>query len=165
MGRMLEITGRLCGENCRDRRCSSLAFKCSLAGARFIQHRTQREDVRARVSFFAVQLLRRHVLESAHNCSALGQGLARRGSVQGRRQAGIRWRNAPEQPWPAQSPSAWPRLGQHDVRRFQVAMHHAVRCAFSQARHTHPIPIFNICSMDAGPLRMRSARVSPRETP
>src|ERR1700686_303099 len=52
----------------------TLAFEGTLARCHLIEHRSKGEDVRAGVSLFAFDLLRRHVLNGADDAARRSQG-------------------------------------------------------------------------------------------
>ena len=55
---------------CQDRRQRGhfrVAAECTTAGEHFVEHRTEREDIRSRIRGFALRLLGRHVCCGAEN--------------------------------------------------------------------------------------------------
>jgi len=100
------------------------------AGSHFIEHKTEAENVRSRIDFFAPRLLGRHIGESSQgrtrSCEQLLAGGCRhRGNA----------RRTPERPELCQSEiqDAWPspRVVTQDVRKIDVAVDNAFACAAS----------------------------------
>ena len=107
-------------ENRRDESGGALAFERLPAGQHFVDERTKRKDVGARVRLFAFELLGRHVLQRADDRAAYRQirwrGWQRRLTADGHRRA-LRLGDAEVQ-----------QLGagarQHHVSRLQVSVNH-----------------------------------------
>src|SRR5437016_3674636 len=99
-------------ENRSDETGLAVATESCLAGDHFIKHEAECEDIAARVGFFAVKELRRHVLNRPENLPLLGHLLD--GCFSGRRLDVLFGEPEIEQ--------LHARLREHDVRWLQIAV-------------------------------------------
>ena len=109
--------GRLARHDRRDDARLALAGKCAAAGQHLVEHAPEREQVRARVGVFPLELLRRHVGHGAQD------GARRRHRSLGRQRrhpAGHRGRAAPSAS-PGRNPAAWPAGPRRDLTSMTLA--------------------------------------------
>ena len=110
-------------ENRSDETGLAVATESCLAGDHFIKHEAECEDIAARVGFFAVKELRRHVLNRPENLPLLGHLLD--GCFRGRRLDVLFGEPEIEQ--------LHARLREHDVRRLQIAVDDSLPMCFVQS--------------------------------
>ena len=131
---------RLERKNGGDQTGSALSHKGWPARYHLIQHRTEREDIGAGIGLLALQLFRRHVLEGAENHSFFGEGVVPGLGSTLRKSLGQRYGmvHEPRQPKVQQLGSG---LGQHDVARLQITVHHILPvCLLQGTRDFYAVP-------------------------
>jgi len=114
-------------QNGRRNRQVRFALKRAAPSGHLVEHRAEREDVAAGVCFFSFELFRRHVLNGADDGTDASDG-GTRALVGGERLAGEKrsacWRDRIQSARLGQTKVHQLRagFGQHDVRRFEVAV-------------------------------------------
>ena len=95
-----------------------LARKRTLASTHFVQNRTQREDVRARIHWLAFGLLRRHVRHASNHCPFSGFKDRRERGVSRAHRSLFRQFRQPEIEY-----LDTPAVGDHQIRGLDVAVY------------------------------------------
>ena len=126
---------RIFFQNRRRQRDLTLSVKRPVARDHLIEHCAKGKDIAARVRFFALDLLRRHVLNRANDTAGRGQrcersqwaGAAQRGCRRKRRRSRRRRRALRAQRFcQAEVHQFGAARGQHDIPGLQVAMNNAL---------------------------------------
>lgn len=112
---------RLARQNRRDHAGLGLALKRFVRRGHFVEHCAKGKNIGADIGFLALQLLGRHVLEGAHQRAFGGERLGLGGESFGDGRGGFfaHLRQTEIQQLDA-------GLGDHDVGRFQITVHHAM---------------------------------------